>query len=451
MRGCLCAFLLMSRSFVLLLWLFVCSLLSSDFVIKRFHHLRRLIAIHGRWNFFRTCQVVMFSFYKNLAFPLPLFWFTFWSMANGTTSYDSLLITTFNTFFTSLPPFFAGLFDRDVNEATLMQSPWAFDAFKLQSPFTVRTFVYTLVTATYQSVIFYFVAYGMFMPQDVVHSDGRPGDMSVMGNMMITAVVLTTNLTMLLALSSINYINLLAMAIGFALFVGVFTFSSASYQMDLSPDGFGMGRQFSNTTRHARVMRARCERCIRVVACSHTIVCCWFSSFGSLLLSVPIFSAASSWLYFLLCAVLCLLPNAVIEVWYKLYYPAVFQTLQHIPPEMVAARQAAEVQAVRDAAAMHEAEAAAAAAAVVTAKANKRRARGNSDAHAGVEMQVMGQPSPAQSMQPAPGLVAAGAAVATASAAASPTVLAGSNPASTASSASATTTASPMDPKEAQL
>ena len=66
--------------------------MSSDFVLKRFNHLRRLICVHGRNNYWRTTQVVMFSFYKNLAFPLPLFWFTFYSMANGTTSYDSLLI-----------------------------------------------------------------------------------------------------------------------------------------------------------------------------------------------------------------------------------------------------------------------------------------------------------------------------------------------------------------------
>ena len=131
---------------------------------------------------------------------------------------------------------------------------------------------------------------------------------------------------------------------------------------------------------------------------------------------------------------MCLLPNAVIEVWTKLYNPAVFQTLQHIPPELVAAREAAEVQAVKDAVALHEAEAAAAVAAVATAKANKRRARGGSDVNAGVEMQPMSQPS----AQPS-----------TLAAAASPTVFPSANPAS--SSAASATTASPMATNEAQL
>jgi magnesium-transporting ATPase (P-type) len=244
--------------------------MSSDFVIKRFHHLRRLICVHGRYNFFRTTQVVLFSFYKNLAFPLPLFWFCFWSMANGTTSFDSLLMvggtrrgvapemvtcapdsfcsllvcpsqTCFNTFFTSLPPFFAGLFDRDVHEDILMQSPGAFAAFKAQSPFTVRSIIYTLTTATYQSAVFYFLAHGMFETTNVIGVDGSAEDMSVMGNMILTSVFMTTNLSMLLALSSINYVNILATAIGFALYLGVFTFEAASYQVDLAPDGYGMG------------------------------------------------------------------------------------------------------------------------------------------------------------------------------------------------------------------
>jgi hypothetical protein len=198
---------------------------------------------HGRYNYFRTSQVVLFSFYKNLAFPLPLFWYCFWSMANGTTSFDSLLVTTFNTFFTSLPPFFAGLFDKDVAEEILMHSPQAFPAFKKQNPYTVMSFIYCLVTATYQSAVFYFLAYGMFAPQDVLDPNGQAGDLVVMGNMMLTSVVITTNVTMLCAISSINYVNVLATLIGFLLYIVVFIFEAASYQEGLAPDGFGMGRQ----------------------------------------------------------------------------------------------------------------------------------------------------------------------------------------------------------------
>lgn len=215
--------------------------MSSDFVLRRFWHLRRLLCVHGRYNFFRTAQVVMFSFFKNLAFPLPLFWFCFWSLANGTSAFDSLLVTCFNTFFTSLPPFFAGLFDRDVREDVLMASPQAYAAFKVQSPFTRRTFVYTLVSATYQSAVTYFFAFGMMWPNDILGPDGKPADLAVLGNVMITSVVITTNLSMLLAHSTVNYINFIAVGVGLLLFLIVFVFESVHYWVSLAPDGYGMG------------------------------------------------------------------------------------------------------------------------------------------------------------------------------------------------------------------
>lgn len=183
-----------------------------------------------------------------------------------------------------------------------MANPGAFPAFKAQSPFTVKIFIYTLTTATYQSAVTYFLAHGMFYRNDIINPNGHSEGMAVMGNMMITSVVITTNLTMLLALSSINYVNILAMVIGFILYMVVFIFEAAAYQISLAPDGFGMG--------------------------------------------LPIFGVASTWLYFILSAILCLLPNALFECWQKLYHPRYFQLLQHMPLSMIEQRQEQEANEV---------------------------------------------------------------------------------------------------------
>jgi hypothetical protein len=108
----------------------------------------------------------------------------------------------------------------------------------------------------------------------------------------------------------------------------VVIFEAASYQIDLAPDAYGMG--------------------------------------------LPIFGTMASWWYFLYVAVLCLLPNAAYEVWCKLYNPLVYQTLQHIPPEVIAAREAAERQQVRDAE-LAAIEAAKQASIAVAASKGKRR------------------------------------------------------------------------------
>jgi hypothetical protein len=90
---------------------------------------------------------------------------------------------------------------------------------------------------------------------------------------------------------------------------------------------------------------------------------------------VPIFGATSSWLYFILVATICLLPNAALEIWQKIYHPCVFQQLQHVPQEVVAARAAAEVKAVQDAQLAEEEAAKAASVAVAASKRGRRAGR----------------------------------------------------------------------------
>jgi len=39
---------------------------ASDYSIAQFHFLRRLLLVHGAWNFHRTVKVILYSFYKNI-------------------------------------------------------------------------------------------------------------------------------------------------------------------------------------------------------------------------------------------------------------------------------------------------------------------------------------------------------------------------------------------------
>lgn len=46
--------------------------LASDFIIYRFSFLKKLLFVHGRYNYLRTSKVVLLCIYKNLACILPL-------------------------------------------------------------------------------------------------------------------------------------------------------------------------------------------------------------------------------------------------------------------------------------------------------------------------------------------------------------------------------------------
>ena len=48
---------------------------NADFAIGEFKFLRRLLLVHGRWNYVRQSKVFLYSMHKNMVITLTLFWF----------------------------------------------------------------------------------------------------------------------------------------------------------------------------------------------------------------------------------------------------------------------------------------------------------------------------------------------------------------------------------------
>lgn len=55
------------------------AMLNSDYTFSRFHCLQRLLLVHGRWSYNRTCKFLSYFFYKNFAFTLVNLWYAFYS------------------------------------------------------------------------------------------------------------------------------------------------------------------------------------------------------------------------------------------------------------------------------------------------------------------------------------------------------------------------------------
>lgn len=50
---------------------------NADFAIGQFKYLRRLLLVHGRWNYSRQARVFLYSMHKNMVITLTLFWFRY--------------------------------------------------------------------------------------------------------------------------------------------------------------------------------------------------------------------------------------------------------------------------------------------------------------------------------------------------------------------------------------
>jgi phospholipid-transporting ATPase len=50
---------------------------NADFAIGQFKFLRKLLLVHGRWNYCRQSKVFLYSMHKNMVITLTLFWFRY--------------------------------------------------------------------------------------------------------------------------------------------------------------------------------------------------------------------------------------------------------------------------------------------------------------------------------------------------------------------------------------
>ena len=76
---------------------------ASDYSVSEFQKLSPLILAHGRECYRRNSYAMSYTFYKNIVFCLPQFYFGWVSGWSGQTTNDALLTQVYNLFFTSWP------------------------------------------------------------------------------------------------------------------------------------------------------------------------------------------------------------------------------------------------------------------------------------------------------------------------------------------------------------
>lgn len=55
------------------------AVMASDFAMGQFRFLKRLLLVHGHWNYQRVGYLVLYNFYRNAVFVMMLFWYFFYS------------------------------------------------------------------------------------------------------------------------------------------------------------------------------------------------------------------------------------------------------------------------------------------------------------------------------------------------------------------------------------
>jgi phospholipid-transporting ATPase len=168
--------------------------LAADYAIPRFKHLRRLCCVHGRYAVARNSLCVCYSFYKNLIIALVQFWYALFCGFSGQTLMDGWLLAFFNFAFTSIPPLFLGIFDKDLTEEALMNHPELYAPLSQGLYFDLPTLTRWFGEAIMHSIVLFFVMYPTMLRSDVQEHHNM--DVTMIGTIMMTAtiyLVLTKN------------------------------------------------------------------------------------------------------------------------------------------------------------------------------------------------------------------------------------------------------------------
>ena len=76
---------------------------ASDYAIGQFRFLKNLLFVHGREAYRRNAYLILYMFYKNVIYVLPIWWYGMLSFYSGTQIYDVYLYNSYNIFFTGMP------------------------------------------------------------------------------------------------------------------------------------------------------------------------------------------------------------------------------------------------------------------------------------------------------------------------------------------------------------
>ena len=160
---------------------------TSDYSIAQFRFLTKLLLVHGRWNYIRTCKYTLGTFWKEMLFYLTQALYQRYAGYTGTSLYESWSLSLFNTLFTSLPVIFMGIFEQDLSASTLMAVPELYHSLgHCNGGFNIKIYLAWVAMAASQAVIVFFIMVGLFGQAIFTTNNG----LYAMGALTFTACIL---------------------------------------------------------------------------------------------------------------------------------------------------------------------------------------------------------------------------------------------------------------------
>lgn len=165
---------------------------ASDYSMGEFKFLGRLLFFHGRTNYTRVAEMILYFFYKNFVFTINHFYFTFLNLASGQTIIDDWFISLYNMIFTALPLGARACLDIDVRdedgEVIQKLTPFLYLENKERPLFDVKQFTLGLMRGIVHGV-FNFIVILYSLKETVIDIQGNTADLWFLSVDLFTGII----------------------------------------------------------------------------------------------------------------------------------------------------------------------------------------------------------------------------------------------------------------------
>ncbi|KAB2017144.1 hypothetical protein ES319_D08G141600v1 [Gossypium barbadense] len=140
--------------------------MASDFAMDQFRFLKRLLLVHGHWNYQRVGYLVLYNFYRNVVFVLMLFWCI--AQKKG------------GTYWAISPHVF------DLSHKTLLEYPKLHGVGHRREAYNLQLFWITMIDTQWQSLVLFYIPLFTYKESTI--------DIWSMGSLWTIAVVILVNI-----------------------------------------------------------------------------------------------------------------------------------------------------------------------------------------------------------------------------------------------------------------
>ncbi|CAA3032948.1 phospholipid-transporting ATPase 1-like, partial [Olea europaea subsp. europaea] len=162
------------------------AVMASDFAMGQFRVLKRLLLVHGHWNYQHISYLVLYNFYCNAVFVLMLFWYILYTAFSTTSALIDWSSVFYSVLYTSLPTIVVSILDKDLSHEILLKYPKLYAAGHRQESYNMPLFWITMLGMLWQSLVLFYIPLFTYRDSTI--------DIWSMGSLWITAVVILVNM-----------------------------------------------------------------------------------------------------------------------------------------------------------------------------------------------------------------------------------------------------------------